>query len=223
MPHHIDQAATLARVQELHDAGYSLRKIAEQLAAEGVPPAGPRSKWHHANVRWCLDELERQNGAAAAWGLSPQLRARLAAQGQEIEGLTVAALQRLSTSVQAAVEDELDIIRSETARQTAAVRRSFARLWPWLVYVGLAICLGLAGGGWAIGVWLTKDIKEARAELAAIEADIKDGKEMLRQLDQKTGGLEVVETEEGRVLIWARGGEPYKTKRGRWAAKLGEK
>ena len=223
MPHHIDQAAKLARVQELHDAGYSLRKIAEQLAAEGVPPAGPRSKWHHANVRWCLDELERQNGAAAAWGLSPQLRARLAAQGQEIEGLTVAALQRLSTSVQAAVEDELDIIRSETARQTAAVRRSFARLWPWLVYVGLAICLGLAGGGWAIGVWLTKDIKEARAELAAIEADIKDGKEMLRQLDQKTGGLEVVETEEGRVLIWARGGEPYKTKRGRWAAKLGEK
>ena len=223
MPHHIDQAATLARVQELHDAGYSLRKIAEQLAAEGVPPAGPRSKWHHANVRWCLDELERQNGAAAAWGLSPQLRARLAAQGQEIEGLTVAALQRLSTSVQAAVEDELDIIRSETARQTAAVRRSFARLWPWLVYVGLAICLGLAGGGWAIGVWLTKDIKEARAELAAIEADIKDGKEMLRQLDQKTGGLEVVETEEGRLLIWARGGEPYKTKRGRWAAKLGEK
>ena len=222
MPHHIDQAATLARVQELHDAGYSLRKIAEQLAAEGVPPAGPRSKWHHANVRWCLDELERQNGAAA-WGLSPQLRARLAAQGQEIEGLTVAALQRLSTSVQAAVEDELDIIRSETARQTAAVRRSFARLWPWLVYVALAICLGLAGGGWAIGVWLTKDIKEARAELAAIEADIKDGKEMLRQLDQKTGGLEVVETEEGRVLIWARGGEPYKTKRGRWAAKLGEK
>ena len=223
MPHHIDQAATLARVQELHDAGYSLRKIAEQLAAEGVPPAGPRSKWHHANVRWCLDELERQNGAAAAWGLSPQLRARLAAQGQEIEGLTVAALQRLSTSVQAAVEDELHTIRSETARQTAAVRRSFARLWPWLVYVGLAICLGLAGGGWAIGVWLTKDIKEARAELAAIEADIKDGKEMLRQLDQKTGGLEVVETEEGRVLIWARGGEPYKTKRGRWAAKLGEK
>ncbi len=223
MPHHIDQAATLARVQELHDAGYSLRKIAEQLAAEGVPPAGPRSKWHHANVRWCLDELERQNGAAAAWGLSPQLRARLAAQGQEIEGLTVAALQRLSTSVQAAVEDELHTIRSETARQTAAVRRSFARLWPWLVYVGLAICLGLAGGGWAIGVWLTKDIKEARAALVAIEADIKDGKEMLRQLDQKTGGLEVVETEEGRVLIWARGGEPYKTKRGRWAAKLGEK
>ena len=223
MPAKITPAATLARVKELIDAGHSFRQIAEILESEGVPPAGPRSKWHHANVRWCLDELERQSGAVAAWGLSPELRARLAAQGQEIEGLTVAALQRLSTSVQAAVEDELDTIRSETARQTAAVRRSFARLWIWLVYVGLAICLGLAVGGWGIGVWLTKDIKEARAELVAIEADIKDGKEMLRQLDQKTGGLEVVETEEGRLLIWARGGEPYKTKRGRWAAKLGEK
>ena len=221
MPAKITPAATLARVQELHDAGHSFRKIAEILESEDVPPAGPRSRWHHANVRWCLDELERQNGAA--WGLSPQLRARLAAQGQEIEGLTVAALQRLSTSVQAAVEDELHTIRSETARQTAAVRRSFARLWIWLVYAGLAICLGLAGGGWAIGVWLTKDIEEARAELAVIQADIKDGQEMLRQLDQKTGGLEVVENEDGRFLIWARGGEPYKTKRGRWAAKLGGK
>ena len=64
MPAKITPATTLARVQELNDAGNSFRKIAEMLAAEGVPPAGPRSRWHHANVRWCLDELERQNGAA---------------------------------------------------------------------------------------------------------------------------------------------------------------
>ena len=55
-----------------------------------------------------------------------------------------------------------------------------------------------------------------------IQADIKDGQEMLRLIDQKTGGLEVVENEDGRFLIWARGGEPQKTTRGRWAVKLGK-
>ena len=37
MPSKITPAATLARVQELHDGGNSFRKIAEILAAEGVP------------------------------------------------------------------------------------------------------------------------------------------------------------------------------------------
>ena len=41
MPAKITPATTLARVQELNDAGNSFRKIAEMLAAEGVPPAGP--------------------------------------------------------------------------------------------------------------------------------------------------------------------------------------
>ena len=126
MPAKITPATTLARVQELYDAGNSFRKIAEMLAAEGVPPAGPRSRWHHANVRWCLDEIERQNGAAAVWGLSPQIRARLAAQGPEIEQLIGAVLQQLSTNLRAAVAAEMDLIRTETAQQAAAVRQHFA-------------------------------------------------------------------------------------------------
>ena len=37
MPAKITPATTLVRVQELNDAGNSFRKIAEMLAAEGVP------------------------------------------------------------------------------------------------------------------------------------------------------------------------------------------
>ena len=68
MPSKITPAATLARVQELHDAGNSFRKIAEMLAAEGVPAAGPRSRWHHANVSWCLlkdPDFNKQKAAQA--------------------------------------------------------------------------------------------------------------------------------------------------------------
>ena len=151
MPAKITPATTLARVQELNDAGNSFRKIAEILAAEGVPPAGPRSRWHHANVRWCLDELERQNGAAAVGGLSPQIRARLTAQGPEIEQLIGAALQQLGTNLRAAVAAEMESIRTETAQQAAAVRQHFAVLWPWVVYAGLAICLVLVVGVWGSG------------------------------------------------------------------------
>ena len=223
MPAKITPATTLARVQELNDAGNSFRKIAEILATEGVPPAGPRSRWHHANVRWCLDEIERQNGAAAVWGLSPQIRARLAAQGPEIEQLIGAVLQQLSTNLQAAVAAEMDLIRTETAQQAAAVRQHFATLWPWVVYGGLASGLVLVVGVWGAGAWLTSSIESYRAELTVLKADIEDGQEMLRLIDQKTGGLEYVENEDGRFLIWARGGEPQKTTRGRWAVKLGEK
>ena len=96
--------ATLIRVQELHDAGNSFRKIAEILAAEGVPAAGTRSKWHHDSVRGCLEQIEQRSESSATWGLSPQIRARLAAQGEEIEGLTVAGVQRLGTGIQETVE-----------------------------------------------------------------------------------------------------------------------
>ena len=105
MPAKITPPATLIRVQELHDAGNSFRKIAEILIAEGVPAAGTRSKWHHDSVRGCLAEIEQRSESSATWGLSPQIRARLAAQGEEIEGLTVAGLQRLGTGIQETVDD----------------------------------------------------------------------------------------------------------------------
>ena len=104
MPAKITPPATLIRVQELHDAGNSFRKIAEILIAEGVPAAGTRSKWHHDSVRGCLAEIEQRSESSATWGLSPQIRARLAAQGEEIEGLTVAGLQQLGTGIQETVD-----------------------------------------------------------------------------------------------------------------------
>ena len=107
MPAKITPPATLIRVQELHDAGNSFRKIAEILIAEGVPAAGTRSKWHHDSVRGCLAEIEQRAESSATWGLSPQIRARLAAQGEEIEGLTVAGLHRLGTGIQETVDAEL--------------------------------------------------------------------------------------------------------------------
>ena len=57
-------AATITRAGELRDKGLPLRRIAEILEAEGYPPAGNRSKWHHAGVRWCLDRLDREKASA---------------------------------------------------------------------------------------------------------------------------------------------------------------
>ena len=53
-----DEAATIQRAGELRAQRLPLRKIAEILEKEGYPPAGNRSKWHHAGVRWCLDRLD---------------------------------------------------------------------------------------------------------------------------------------------------------------------
>ena len=46
----------VARATALYKTGLSLRKTAEQLTKEGLPPPLHRwKKWHHQAVRWCLD------------------------------------------------------------------------------------------------------------------------------------------------------------------------
>ena len=238
MPAKITPPATLIRVQELHDAGNSFRKIAEILIAEGVPAAGTRSKWHHDSVRGCLAEIEQRAESSATWGLSPQIRARLAAQGEEIEGLTVAGLHRLGTGIQKTVDAELETIRNTTVgqtrqveaqlqtiqaaaeRQAALVRGGLGRLSMWVVGGAVALGLVLSGVGWAVGKWMESNLKEYRAEIATAEA-------LIAELEEKTGGLEYLETEGGRWLIWPEAGEPYKATdgrfAGRWVVKLKDK
>ena len=237
--------ATLARVQELHDAGNSLRKIAEILEAEGVPPAGPRAKWHHANVKWCLEEIERQAGAGAIWGLSPQIRGRLAAQGEEIEGLMLTAIQRMSASAQQAVQEELVPIRTEAARQVAQVqaelrtirteaarevanvRAMLTRRWPWRLASGAAICLGFSLAAWGHGAWLDRNLESYREQRDQIKAELAAEQQTLDQIQEKTGGVSIVETPQNWFLVWPKGAEPYKAGggiyEGRWVVILKEK
>ena len=256
MPPKITPRATLIRVQELHDAGNSFRKIAEILAAEGVPAAGTRSKWHHDSVRGCLEQIEQRSESSATWGLSPQIRARLAAQGEEIEGLTVAGVQRLGTGIQETVARELRAIERAAAaqttkviaelrtiqdeaaaqttkvkaelrtiqgaaeRQAGLVRGAMGRLSLWLVGAAVAIGLGVAGVAWAAGEWMESSLKGYQAEIAQAE-------KLIAELEEKTGGLEYLETEGGRWLIWPEAGEPYKATdgrfAGRWVVKLKDK
>ena len=230
MPAKITPPATLIRVQELHDAGNSFRKIAEILIAEGVPAAGTRSKWHHDSVRGCLAEIEQRSESSATWGLSPQIRARLAAQGEEIEGLTVAGLQQLGTGIQETVETELQAIQSAAAAQTrqvkaeletiqvaaaaqaAVVRQTLARLSVWLVVGAVALGLAVSGVGWAVGEWMESNLKEYQDRMARAE-------KMVAELEKKTGGMEYVEGDQGRWLIWAEDDEPYQPETGRWAGR----
>ena len=238
MPPKITPPATLIRVQELHDAGNSFRKIAEILAAEGVPAAGTRSKWHHDSVRWCLAEIEQRSESSATWGLSPQIRARLAAQGEEIEGLTVAGLHRLGTGIQETVDAELETIRNTTVaqtrkveaqlqtiqgaaeRQAALVRGGLGRLSMWVVGGAITLGLGVSGLGWMIGEVMTRSLAGYQAEFAKADRRIDDAEALIVELENKTGGLGYVENEDGRFLIWRKGDEPFKNTRGQWVVKL---
>ena len=222
MPPKITPRATLIRVQELHDAGNSFRKIAEILAAEGVPAAGTRSKWHHDSVRWCLEQIEQRSESSATWGLSPQIRARLAAQGEEIEGLTVAGVHRLGRSIQETVgaelqaiqsaavgqtrkvEAQLETIQGAAERQARLVRAAFGWLWIWILLGGLVFSLGLGGGAWVVGDWMAGDIQSWRVEVKAARAT-------LSKIEEKTWGVEFRETPTGRFLILPKDEEQPKT------------
>ena len=216
MPGKIAPVETLARVQELIDGGTSARAAAKILAAEGVPAVGPRRAWHHENVGWCLDEIDRRAGAVATWGLTPQLRARLAAQGQEIEDIISAVMRRLGERAQAAVEAAMETIQRAADRQAAAVRWRVGHLWTWFVLGGLCVCLGLASVGWGIGDALAGRITSAAEELAGLTLAIEEQQETVRLLGEKTGGISVVERADSFRLRWSAGSEPQQRKRGGW-------
>ena len=150
-------------------------------------------------MRWCLEQIEQRAESSSTWGLSPQVRARLAAQGEEIEGLTVAGLQRLGTGIQETVETELQAIQSAAAVQTrqveaqlqtiqvaaadqaAVVRGALARLSVWLVVGAVALGLAVSGVGWAVGEWMESNLKSYRDRMAQAE-------KMVAELEKKTGG-----------------------------------
>ena len=66
MSQKIDHNPTFARIQALHDAGTSLRDIAEILESEGFPQIGKREKWNHSAVDWCLNQRGRRPAKTAA-------------------------------------------------------------------------------------------------------------------------------------------------------------
>ena len=66
MSQKIDHNPTFARIQALHDAGTSLRDIAEILESEGFPQIGKREKWNHSAVDWCLNQRGRSPAKTAA-------------------------------------------------------------------------------------------------------------------------------------------------------------
>ena len=212
MPAKITPPATLIRVQELHDAGNSFRKIAEILIAEGVPAAGTRSKWHHDSVRGCLAEIEQRAESSATWGLSPQIRARLAAQGEEIEGLTVAGLQQLGTGIQETVDAELETIRNTTVVQTRQVEAQLQTIQarggtagrPRAGGLGTAFDVGRWSGhhAWVGGVrlglddWGGDDAQPGGLPSRAGRSPsnrIAAAKALMAELEKKTGGLEYLE------------------------------
>ena len=216
MPGKIAPVETLARVQALIDGGSSARAAAKILAAEGVPAVGPRRAWHHENVGWCLDEIDRRAGAAATWGLTPQLRARLAAQGEEIEDIISTVMRPLGERAQAAIETAIATIQRAANQQAAAVWRIFGRVWAWVVLGGLCVCLGLAGVGWGLGEALAGRITSAAEELAGLTLAIEEQRETVRLLGEKTGGISVVERADSFRLRWPAGSEPQQRRRGGW-------
>ena len=141
-------------------------------------------------------------------GLSPQVRARIAAQHQEIEQQTVSALQQLSLSCQASVKNELHTIESVMAQQSAVLSWSLTRLWLRPACVGVALILGLSLGSWGLGKWLTYSIQSHLAQRSALQADIAAQHATLRQIEQQSWGVGYLETSEGRFLTLPASSEP---------------
>ena len=96
------------------------------------------------------------------------------------------------------------------------MRQTLARLSVWLVVGAVALGLAVSGVGWAGGEWMESNLKGYQAELAEAQNRIAAAKALMAELEKKTGGLEYLEMEGQRFLIWRKGDAPYQMKDGRW-------
>ena len=169
---------------------------AEQTAAQAEPSAAPADPPPTPAPQF--QRIEEQLEKAEE---------RLSARIQQSEEQLGKVMDQMDARVQEKMEtiksqvNELGSIETQLQEKVAAVRRLSTWLWLRPVAVGVAICLAVGGAGWGYLTWLEARIESQRKTLAEGKQDIERQQATVRELEQDTWGVGLVEQENGRFLI----------------------
>ena len=135
----------------------------------------------------------------------------------ETEKIFREQLQTLKDNLQASSQNALRTMSDAMAQEiTSAAERlsgqyrvlsmSFGKRWIALTILGVALCLGMAIGGWALAEYGASNLEVYRSELARLKQDCQTQRRELEEMrperaKAETWGLSFFESENGQFIM----------------------
>ena len=113
--------------------------------------------------------------------------------------LTASATHALGT-IERAIDRETMNTKRNIMEQIKLLNSGFMKHWLAIAFFGLALMLGLFGGGWGLARLAQWHVNSLHSKMTALERQIDIERATLRQLQSQTWGLELMESANGRFI-----------------------
>lgn len=144
--------------------------------------------------------------------LAEKMKARTERERQELEELTEQQFETLKmnltalsknalTTTEGVILSQLANLEKQLKTRSQLMSRTFGRRLLQGSLLGLAMILGLSFGCWGLMRWETNSILTLKQEREQLRSHIIILERTASQLEAKTWGLELSETEKGRFII----------------------
>ena len=133
--------------------------------------------------------------------LTSRLQRRLETEQAEIETTAARELKVLGESLRGVARNVLRTIEADTAAATGRIHGMLLRAWVRPLVIGLSLSLGICGGNWAAMRLPWTAIEWKVETLAALTADIEQGRRTLTEIQETTWGLELRQIHGARFVV----------------------
>lgn len=145
---------------------------------------------------------------------------------EQIEALTRQELEQLGVNLRNAVNRVLHTTENDmqgriarmnqslekglgqTRRQVDALQSTMQKMWIKHVLIGLSLFLGISLGSWGLMQFLSSQIMSRAETLAQIQRHIEHERQTLQILQDKTWGVTLRQSKEGRFVVLPPGTKP---------------
>jgi len=152
------------------------------------------------------------NSPTSLSNLTERLKSKTEQDRQTAERLIKAEFESLSANVSASMKNALATIENAMLRETATIREKtashikllnngFIKHWLMCGLLGLGLTGGLALGGWTLATLARRHVNSLRQDMTILKKQKTDLEDALKQLENQTWGLRLLETPEGRFII----------------------
>ena len=148
--------------------------------------------------------------------LGDNLKKKIEAHNKRLEETAEAEVQKLKTQLETYSQEllrnfsqelknwlllERAIITRDMKDNNQKLKRYLGKQWIWRSVGAGSVCLGILGGSWGLIGFLSQRMIAKQTQLDQIEQKIEQQQQTLNQLQNKTKGITIYETDNGTFII----------------------
>lgn len=144
--------------------------------------------------------------------LAERMKAKAVQEQQELEALTRQQFNALQQSLnelsknalittEAVIQHQLTSLEQSVTTRCRALSWMFARKWLQVLLISMSILMGAGMGGWGLLTIAESKAAGLRQEIASLNNQKVVMENTVNQLEAKTWGLSLVESQQGRFIV----------------------